>query len=44
MPWMLKMISHDYEFSGPFAFLKHQLSDFVQVDYFDDWDAENEIE
>jgi hypothetical protein len=34
----------DYEFSGPFAYIKHQINDFVQVDFFDALDAENEIE
>jgi hypothetical protein len=33
----------DYEFSGPFANLKHRLSDFVQVALFDARDAENEF-
>jgi hypothetical protein len=31
----------DYEFLGPFAYLKHHLSDCVQVSHFDAQDAEN---
>jgi hypothetical protein len=33
----------DYEFSGPFAYLKHHLSNFVQVAFFNAQDAENEV-
>jgi hypothetical protein len=29
------------EFTGPFAYLKHHLSDFVQVAFFDARNAEN---
>jgi hypothetical protein len=31
----------DYEFSWPFAYLKHHLSDFVKIAFFDIRDAEN---
>jgi hypothetical protein len=33
----------DYEFQGPFAYLKLHLSDFVQVAFFDAQDAENDF-
>jgi hypothetical protein len=33
----------DYEFSGPFAYLKHHLGVFLQVAFFDAQDAENEF-
>jgi hypothetical protein len=33
----------DYEFSGPFAFLKRHLSVFIQVAFFDAQNAENEF-
>jgi hypothetical protein len=29
----------DYEFSRPFVYLKHRLSDFIQVTFFDAQDA-----
>jgi hypothetical protein len=32
-----------YLFSGPFAFLKHHLSDFAQVAFFVSQDAENDF-
>jgi hypothetical protein len=40
----LRRTEEDYEFSGTFAYLKHQLSNFVQVAFFDTQDAENEFE
>jgi hypothetical protein len=33
----------DYEFSGPFAYLKLHLSEFVKVALFDAQKAENDI-
>jgi hypothetical protein len=33
----------DYEFSGPFAYLKHHLNNFVQVAFFLAQVAENEL-
>jgi hypothetical protein len=33
----------DYRVSGPFAYLKHHLSDSVQVAFFDAQDPENEF-
>jgi hypothetical protein len=33
----------DLEFIGPFAYLKHHLSDFVQVALFDAQEEENEF-
>jgi hypothetical protein len=32
-----------YEFSGPFAYLKHHLIDFVRVGFVDALDAENDF-
>jgi hypothetical protein len=34
----------DYDFSGPFAYLKHKFIPFVQVAFFDAQDAENGFE
>jgi hypothetical protein len=39
----LRLQKEDYEFQVPFAYLKHHLSDFVQVSFFDAKDAENEF-
>jgi hypothetical protein len=33
-----------YDFLGPFAYLKHHLSDFVKIAFFDARDAENDFE
>jgi hypothetical protein len=33
----------DYDFQGPFAYLKHHLSDVVQVAFFDAQDGENDL-
>jgi hypothetical protein len=33
----------DYDFSGPFAYLRNHLSDFVQVVHFDAQEAQNEF-
>jgi hypothetical protein len=33
----------DYEFSGPFTYLKHQLSDFAKVAFFDAQEAQNKF-
>jgi hypothetical protein len=39
----LDVQKQDYEFLGPFAYLKHHLSDMFQVAFFDDHDAGNDF-
>jgi type VI protein secretion system component VasK len=40
---ILRRSEADYEFTGQFAYLKHHLSEFTKVAFFDSQNRENEI-
>jgi hypothetical protein len=40
---LLRRPEHNYEISWPFPYLKHHLSDFIQIAFLDAQDVENEL-